>query len=81
MEESVIKQCIVNLKMQFTFLLAKSVEMVEKYSIEISRMTSGKLICHQEKASGLSWLNQVAFREESTLVVSLSAITFTLLEE
>ena len=70
MEESVTKQFIVNLKMQSTFLQAKSVEMVAKCNTENSRMIFGKSICHQVKANELSWLNQVVFREESTLVVS-----------
>ena len=56
--------------MQSTFLQAKSVEMVAKCNTGNSRMIFGKSICHQVKANGLSWLNQVAFREESTLVVS-----------
>ena len=70
MGELVIKQCIVSLKMQSTSLQAKLAEMAAKSNTEISKMIFGKSICHQVKANGLSWLNLVAFREESTLVVS-----------
>ena len=56
--------------MQSTSLQAKLAEMAAKSNTEIFKMIFGKSICHQVKANGLSWLNLVAFQEESTLVVS-----------